>query len=148
MSHQVIIGRVERVDFPDAGIFDVPAKIDTGAFRSSIASSDVYEKDGVLYFKLFAPNMEWYTGEEMSTNEFAKIEIENSFGHKEERYSIYLKVKIAKKVVRSNFTLSSRSEKIYPILLGRRLLKNRFLVDVAKGSPIEDEETSSKGGLL
>jgi hypothetical protein len=148
MKHQVIVGRVEVVDFPEQGVSGVPAKVDTGAFRSSISSSDVYEKDGVLHFKLFAKGMPWHTGDELTTQEYAKIEVENSFGHREERYSIYLKVRVAKRVVRANFTLANRTQKTYPILLGRRLLKNKFLVDVAKGAPIEDEETGSSGGLL
>ena len=33
---KAIVGRAERVDFPDGAITGVPAKIDTGAYRSSV----------------------------------------------------------------------------------------------------------------
>lgn len=148
MKHLVVVGRVERVEFPDSSVADVPAKVDTGAFRSSISSSNVHERDGSLYFTLFTPKSRWYTGKELSTDEYSYIEVENSFGHKEHRYSLYLTVKVANRKVRANFTLSNRGEKTYPVLLGRRLLKNRFIVDVSRGDPIDDEETDSPGGLL
>lgn len=148
LKRKVTIGRAERIDFPKNDISSVPAKVDTGAFRSSISSSDIRVVGDVLHFKLFDAGSPWYTGKEYTTKDFAQIEVENSFGHKEKRYSIYLSVKLAGRRVKTNFTLANRSEKTYPILLGRRLLKGRFIVDVAKGLPVEDEETTSQGGLL
>lgn len=138
---KAIVGRAERADFPEAGVFDVPAKIDTGAYRSSVWASDINEKDGVLTFKLLGPKSGQYSGKECSTKVFEVVEVENSFGQKENRYSVYLRVKLGSKTVKSNFTLADRSVKTYPVLIGRKLLKGRYLVDVAEGEPLEDEET-------
>lgn len=141
---KVVIGRAERIDIPDAHIFGAPAKIDTGAYRSSIWATDVREEDGVLHYKLLGPASEWYSGHECSTKKFETVEVENSFGHSEKRYSIMLKTKLGPKVTISNFTLSERGHKTYPILIGRKLLKNRYIVDVSTGEPLVDEEVLAK----
>lgn len=51
--HKLIIGRSERLDFLDLSIHGVPAKVDTGAYRSAVHASDITEKDGVVSFTLF-----------------------------------------------------------------------------------------------
>jgi hypothetical protein len=138
---KAIVGRVERVNFPDGGVVGVPAKIDTGAYRSSVWASDIHEEAGVLTFTLLGPKSEWYSGKKYSTKDYERVEVENSFGQKQERYSVYIRIKMGPKTVKTNFTLSDRSSKIYPVLVGRKLLRGRYLVDVAEGEPLEDEET-------
>lgn len=135
-----VIGRAERISFPKAGIDNLPAKVDTGAYRSSVWATNIKEVDGVLYFTLLGPRSPFYNGKRLSTDEYKLIEVENSFGHKQKRYSIFLSVEIAGKRVRSNFTLANRGMKTYPVLIGRKLLKNRFVVDVSRGQPVPDEE--------
>lgn len=137
---KLVIGRAERVDFPDASVFGVPAKIDTGAYRTSVWASDIQEKDGMLTFKLLGPESEWYSGKECQTDTYEIVEVENSFGAKETRYSVFMRIKVGAKTVKSNVTLSDRSAKTYPILIGRKMLKGRYIVDVAEGDPIDDEE--------
>ncbi|MCB0803275.1 MAG: ATP-dependent zinc protease [Flavobacteriales bacterium] len=48
---KTIVGRVEKVDFPELGILDIEAKIDTGAYSTAIHSHRIWveEKDGVEY---------------------------------------------------------------------------------------------------
>ena len=137
---KVIVGRAERVDFPDADVQHVPAKIDTGAYRSSVWASNVHEKNGQLSFRLLGPGSKLYSGKECVTEEYEIVEVENSFGHKEQRYSVYLRVKLGAKTFKSNFTLADRGIKTYPVLVGRKLLRGRYLVDVSEGEPLEDEE--------
>lgn len=137
-----IVGRVERVAFPQFDMSGVPAKVDTGAYRSSVWATDIAEQDGKLSFVLLGPESEYYTGKVHSTKKYEKVDVANSFGHSQERYSVFLKIKLGSKIVNTNFTLSDRSMKIYPILIGRKLLRGRFLVDVAEGEPLEDEETA------
>jgi len=137
---KAIVGRAERIDFPEGKIVGVPAKIDTGAYRSSVWASDIREENGLLKFKLLGPESAYYSGEECETDKFEIVEVENSFGHKENRYSISLRVRLGPKVVRSNFTLADRSKKTYPVLIGRKLLRGRYIVDVSEGQPLDDEE--------
>lgn len=41
-------------------------------------------------------------------------------------------VKFANKIYKTVISLTSRADMKYPMLIGRKLLKNRFLVDVSK----------------
>lgn len=138
---KLVIGRAERVDFPTAGVFNVPAKIDTGAYRTSVWASDIREEDGVLKFKLMGPGSEYYSGQDCHVSKYEIVDVENSFGQKEKRYSLQFTVKVGHKKIRTNITLADRSKKIYPVLVGRKFLRGRYLVDVSEGDPIEDEET-------
>lgn len=144
---KAVIGRVERIDFIDADIQGLPAKVDTGAYRSSIWATGISEKNGVLCFTLLGPSSPYYTGIVVETTEYRKVQVENSFGHRQERYSVFLKVRLAGRVFRSNFTLANRHAKTYPALIGRKMLRNRFIVDVSQGSPLKDEEISGDDTL-
>lgn len=128
--HKLIIGRSERVNFVDEHIHGVPAKVDTGAYRSAVHAVNIQESDGVVSFTLFGDhpvcgNM----ATRVSTDNFSKVWVANSFGHREERYDIKFKVKLGPKIFVAKFTLADRSKKIYPILLGRTMLNRRFLID-------------------
>ncbi|MBI1857489.1 ATP-dependent zinc protease [Candidatus Saccharibacteria bacterium] len=142
-----IIGRVELVDFIDGDVFGLHAKIDTGAYRSSIWATNIYEKDGILHFALLGPKSPNYSGEEIQTKEYKVVEVENSFGHKQDRYSVFLRVRIKGKLIKSNFTLANRELKTYSALIGRKMLRKRFVVDVATGEPLPDEELNGDNNL-
>lgn len=137
-----IIGRAEKIDLRDFSLINVPAKIDTGADISSIWVSKVEERDDGLHFVLFGPDSDFYTGIEQhfTKPDYSITRISNSFGHKEMRYKVKLRITVKDRNLRATFTLSDRSLKTYPILLGRKLLHNKFLVDVAGGEPLVEEE--------
>ena len=147
MSGKQVIGRVELLSFPDASITNLPAKVDTGAYRSSVWATHIREEGGRLYFTLLGPRSAWYSGKELSVGEYKRVQVESSFGHKQTRYSIFLRVSIAGRTFTSNFTLANRATKTYAVLIGRKMLKNRFLVDVAQGVPLKDEEVKGDDSL-
>lgn len=144
-----IIGRAERIDLPKQGIFKVPAKIDTGADSSSIWGTDIRETPDGLEFRLFGPDSEFYTGEllKFPPEEYEVTRVANSFGQKEYRYKVKLTVRVNGRLVKGSFTLADRSDKTYPILLGRRLLSGKFLVDVKAGEPLLREEREKRARL-
>ena len=144
------IGRAEVIQLLDYDNVSVVAKIDTGADLSSISASNISEQNGVLTFTLFYPGQSGYSGESMvvPTGEYSKTRIANSFGQREIRYVVKLRLKLKDRVVRATFSLSDRSDKLYPILIGRKLLKNKFLVDVAQGDPLHQQEKARKRNLL
>ena len=131
-----IIGRRERIDLPSLGLKSLKAKIDTGAFSSSIHCHKIYtkkiKKTNYLYFNLLEPSHPKYEETFYEVSDFRQKKIKNSFGQSETRYLIKLPILISGQVIETNFTLSNRSEMKYPILLGRDLLRGRFLVDVSK----------------
>ena len=139
---KTLIGRVERVSFPTLGIKKVPAKIDTGADSSSIWCSQTKLIRGNLNCIFFAKGSPYYSGEEVvfKNNEFDLTRISNSFGHKELRYKVKIPMEVHGRTIKATFTLTDRSTKLYPILIGRSTLQGKFLVDVSKGNPLHEEE--------
>lgn len=128
--HKLIIGRSERLNFVDLNIHGVPAKVDSGAYRSAVHASDIVEKDGIVSFTLFGGHPVCGSmAQRIATDKFQKVIVANSFGHREERYDVRFKVKLGPKIFNAKFTLADRSKKIYPILLGRTMLNRRFLID-------------------
>ena len=135
--HKVIVGRAELLHFMEQQIADIPAKVDSGAYRSAIHASDIsLSSDGSeLSFTLLGKHPVCGSlATEVKTKDFKSVWISNSFGHREERYEVKLKVKLGPKVFFATFSLADRAKKIYPILIGRKLLNNRFLVDTSETS--------------
>lgn len=116
-----------------AGIGKIPAKIDTGATISSIWASDIrLTPDNHLEFSLFAPESPLYTGEKISVDDFKVRNVRNSTGHETIRYLVILPTVIKGKKIRISYTLADRSRNDFPVLIGRRALNGKFLVDVSK----------------
>lgn len=132
-----VIGRVERVDLPRFGLLGLEAKVDTGALTSSIHCADVRveaeEEDGtrVISFTLLDPEHPDYNGRRFRSRRVDTRIVRSSNGEEQERHVIEADVVIAGQTIRTKFTLADREAMNYPILLGRRLLRKRFLVDVS-----------------
>ena len=125
-QHKIkLIGRREWVNFPSLNLNHVEAKIDTGAYTSSIHCEKIIESNNQLVV-IFDGNVKH------SFSQFTKKKIKNSFGEMEERYIIKTIIHIARKKVHTTISLSDRANMRYPVLIGRRLLKNKFIVDVSK----------------
>ena len=137
-----VIGRAERADLPDLNVSGVPVKIDTGADASSIWAHVIERRDENLHVVFFDETSAFYTGEEhvFTADEYSVTRVANSFGQREIRYKIKLRIRVCKRLINGTFTLSDRSKKLYPILIGRTLLNGKFLVDVSKGSPLKEAE--------
>ena len=65
------------------------------------------------------------------TEHFELKAVKNSFGQTEMRYVIKTKVTLFGKTFKTEFSLADRQQMRYPVLLGRKLLRNRFIVDVS-----------------
>lgn len=124
-----LIGRREFVDFPALGLYNVEAKVDTGAYTSSIHVENItinYENSKpILYFTI-----EQETVKTFAFELYSRKWIKNSFGEMEERYVIKTLIKIGRKRINCTISLSNRDNMRYPVLIGRRLLKAKFLIDV------------------
>lgn len=132
-QHIDTIGTSEHVSFPKLNIFGVPAKIDTGADSSAIWATNIQETaDGRLSFVAFGPGSHLYTGNVIETTTFRLVMVKNSFGVAETRYKVRLLIQIGDRKISAWFTLADRAGMRYSVLLGRRLLKGKFVVDVGK----------------
>lgn len=124
------------VDFPELGVYDIDAKIDTGAYTSSIHCRDVKhfkmnEQDYVSFILLDTKHPQFDS--DIITLPLYKVkQVKNSFGQSEERFIVKTKISFYEEYYDVELSLADRSLMDYPVLLGRKALKRRFLVDVMK----------------
>jgi hypothetical protein len=127
-----ILGRYDRVDLPELGLYSVHAKVDTGAYTSSLHCQRATVIDGVLEFVLLDEEHPEFTGLKFRFREFEERDIKNSFGEVEHRFVIITTLKIYNEDIMTEFSLSNRGSLKFPILIGRKIVRNRFLIDVTK----------------
>jgi hypothetical protein len=127
-----VLGRYDRVDLPELGLVNIHAKIDTGAFTSSLHCYSAEIVNGNLEFVLLDEEHPEFTGMKFVFKEYEQRFIKNSFGEGEKRFVIVTTLKIFNEEVTTEFSLSNRGSLKFPILIGRKILRDRFLIDVTK----------------
>lgn len=130
------IGRTDKIDLIELNIENLDCKIDTGADTSSIHCTHIkhIERNGVelLSFRVLDPKHKKYEAMTFTSTDFSEKRVRSSNGILEKRFVIKTKVRLFKRIYKINFTLTDRSKMTFPILLGRRFLNKKFLVDVSK----------------
>ena len=127
-----ILGRYDRVDLPALGLSDIHAKIDTGAYTCCLHCRKAGIVDGKLEFILLDEEHPEFTGMKFTFDTFEEKDIKNSFGEKERRFVILTTMRIFNEEITTEFSLSNRGSLKFPILIGRKILRDRFLIDVKK----------------
>lgn len=121
-----IIGRSEKIYFPEINL-EVNAKVDTGAWRTSI------HVDG---FEIVENKLHFWIGDRKNLfifDNYKEATVKNSFGQTQKRYIVSLKMKMGEKKYTLLASLTDRSNMRYACLIGRRFLKRYgFLVDVTR----------------
>lgn len=128
MSKQ-IIGRTDRVDFPLLGFEDIDVKIDTGAYTSSIHCHSIVEKEKYLVCSFFDKKHPLYNGKELIFESYDIAAVRSSNGEIQYRYEVQSKITIMGKTYKISLTLTSREDMRFPVLLGRKFLTKKFIVD-------------------
>lgn len=127
-----VIGIVELVSIGRRAI-DVPAKVDTGADGSVIWASRIrVDRDGVLRFALFGEGSPYYSGKVLKRTDFSAASVRSSNGQSQVRYRTHFTVHISGRRVKVLMSLADRSSNEFAILIGRRTIAGKFLVDVRK----------------
>ncbi len=133
---KLIIGRLEKIDFPEFSISNLDAKIDTGAYTSSLHCHHIEpiesNGDNWVQFILLDPNHPEYEENPFSAPVHKIRKVKSSNGQIQERFTIKRKIRFFGKIRTIELTLTDRSEMKFPVLIGRKFLSNRFLVDVSK----------------
>ena len=131
-----MIGRYVNVNFPEFGLKGVFAKVDTGAYQSAIHAADIKEvtKDGkkVLEFKLLDGHGKslGHKTSKYVVDEYEKTFVKSSNGHRQPRYLIKARISINGRMMKTGLTLTDRKDMVAPVLLGRRFLRGRYIVNV------------------
>lgn len=130
------IGRTDKVDFPALQLIEIDIKVDTGAYTSAIHCREIEEitvnGEFLIKFTLLDPSHPNYNGKEFAVKNYTRIVVKSSFGASEERFAINTEVTIFDKIFPIQLTLSERSDMKYPILLGRKFLTKKFVVDASR----------------
>jgi len=124
-----IAGWIETVTFSDYGI-SLDAKLDTGADSSSLGVTglDRFKRQGKIWYRFTLTGEDGKTATiEQQSNRTARImraEVEDT-----RRPIVRLKICLAGHAAVTDFTLTDRSEQRSPVLIGRRFLGSRIVVD-------------------
>ncbi|WP_158841484.1 ATP-dependent zinc protease family protein [Polaribacter sp. L3A8] len=130
---KITIGRIDKADFPELILEDIDVKIDSGAYTSSIHCSNIEEitvdTEKFIRFTLLDPEHPFYNNKEFSTKKYASKLVKSSNGISEERFLIETEIVIFNKSFPIHLTLSERKDMTFPVLLGRKFLNHKFLID-------------------
>lgn len=134
-KHKRIIGRTEVVDLPELGIYNIPAKTDTGAETSVLHCEDmeVTQKNGHLYIIAhIQPDEQHDKTLQITFPVHREKTVKSSFGQSEIRYIFLTKVRLFDELFDIKLSFRDRSAMSYPMLLGRNFINGKFLVDVSE----------------
>lgn len=141
-----IVGCIESVSFPELGVVDVLAKVDTGAFSGAIHCTDIKVYRNLATGRRilrFTPAGD--DGKRAETEDFKQTYIRSATGHRMRRFLITTKIVIRSVEYPILIGLSDRSDMKRPVLLGRRFLReNNLLVDVRINQELDDEGENTK----
>lgn len=126
-----LIGRTDKADFPLLDLYEIAVKTDTGAYTSSIHCKNVFEENGILKCNFLDPEHPDYDGREIIFKEFQTARVKSSNGIVQTRYKIKTKIVLFGETFDIFLTLSDREEMKFPVLLGRKFLTKKFVVDTS-----------------
>jgi len=131
----LILGRIDKFDLPELSLNNIKAKIDTGAKTSSLhCSSIISKKEGYVTFTVLDKENEKFTGETITKKIHRFSNVKSSNGVEEKRYFIKTPIIIFDKEYIMELSLTSRGSMKYPLLIGRELIRQNFIVDVKKSN--------------
>lgn len=132
---EATIGWKETVDLPDFELYNLPAKVDTGARTSVLHCSHIQllYKDGKRFVE-FCPLDKDAGSKKILLPFHNERTIRNSFGQEENRYTVKTTIRMFGKDYKIELSLRDRSGMEFPMLLGRSFIRGKFLVDVSKSN--------------
>lgn len=119
---------------PDLEFFNIDAKIDTGAYSCSIHCDDIRLNDehNKVHFRLLDESHPDYHDRDIVMDVHEIKEVKSSNGTIEERIFIKTKLELGGQELEAEISLTDRQAMKYPMLIGRKLLEDNFIVDVAE----------------
>ncbi len=127
-GEKITIGEVEEVVLMPWGL-RLPARIDTGAATSSLDARELNVENNIAEFRLpkkygniqlHLPVVEWQS---IRSADFA-----------ERRPVVEITFCMGSKLIRAQVTLNDRSRVRYPLIIGRNILKDNFVVDCTRSN--------------
>ncbi|CAA6807611.1 MAG: hypothetical protein sometimes fused to ribosomal protein S6 glutaminyl transferase [uncultured Sulfurovum sp.] len=136
-----IIGRRERISILDLELYDLDAKVDTGADSNALHCDHIeIDEHQMVHFTLLDEVHESYHGKRMKMPLHKLKLIKSSNGEVQERPSIKVDVEFFGKKYKTVISLTNRSDMKFPMLIGRKFMEKRFLVDVSQENLAQTHE--------
>lgn len=133
MKKRILIGRQDIADFPDLQLNGIQVKIDSGAYTSSFHCHkiEVLNIDGTEKLRCFFldPEHDEYIHKEYIFERFSRRKVRSSNNLTEERFSVKTSIKLFNRVRQIELTLTQRGNMRFPVLLGRKFISKKFVVD-------------------
>lgn len=129
-----VISTSEVVSIPAIGIDSLPARIDTGAHLSTLHAQDIkiarlLNRDDVVMVSFKTKNSKGDIIEVKNQTVMHMVKIKSSNGKVSSRPVIMLEMNVAGTDVLTEVSLFNRSKMSYPLLIGRKTLHKKFLVN-------------------
>ncbi len=133
MKEKTIIGRREIANLPEFGLYGVSVKIDTGAYTSSIHVKSCQEinldNKKVLAVVFLDESYPAFNKKEFHFLTYRLKKVKSSTGQEQMRYFVKGSIEVGGRIIKTEFSLTERKGMKYPILLGRKVLNKKFIVD-------------------
>ncbi|HHO41931.1 MAG TPA: ATP-dependent zinc protease [Epsilonproteobacteria bacterium] len=133
MQTRYLLGWREWVSLPDLGIDEIKCKIDTGAKTSALHAFyiDPFEENGIkkIRFGIHPKQDDLTTVLHCVADVLDRRVVTSSNGEKSTRYVIKTKMQLGEHTREIELTLTNRDTMRFRMLLGRRAMKDFFIVD-------------------
>lgn len=129
---KTLIGRTDVVDFPNLNLIGIDIKIDTGAYTSSIHCHSIKEENNTLMCLFLDPKHEKYHNKILTFSDYKQKKVKSSNGISQKRYVIKTEIILFNKIRTIELSLTERGSMRFPVLLGRKFLSKKFIVDSSK----------------
>ena len=142
------LGWREWVSLPALGIERIKAKVDTGARTSALHAFEIEEIQNqgrrCVRFKMHPLQRDNDTEIECVADVIDQRVVRDSGGHKELRWVIRTDVLIGPHRWPAEFTLTSRDDMLFRMLLGRTAIKNKAIVNPSRSYLVGKATMTSK----
>jgi hypothetical protein len=133
MNEKKIIGRKETISILDLELYDLDAKVDTGADSNALHCDHIdLSQEGYVTFSLLDEVHPAYHGKQITLPLYKLKRVRSSNGELQERPAVQVKVRFFSKEYKTIISLTNRADMRYPMLIGRKFLNGKFLVDVSQ----------------
>jgi len=123
-------------DFPQLELNNIVVKTDSGAYTSSFHCHQItlVQKDGEDWVKcrFLDPLHLQYHEKEFNFKVYKLRNVKSSNGVVEERIAIKTEIKLFNNTYPIELTLTERADMRNPVLLGRKFLSGKFLIDTSR----------------